>query len=129
MDKPRLVVVDDELDIANLVQGRAGLLGFDARIVANGRELMKTLDGEPDVIVLDLVMPDMDGIEVLQELAARNSRACIILISGYGKQYLEIADKLGSAHGLNILKTLTKPFRIEELDALLRKALPGACRV
>lgn len=123
MDKPRLIVVDDEPDMANLVKGRAELLGFETRTVASGKELLSILSsGIPDFIVLDLVMPDMDGIEVLEALAAKGSQAIIILISGYEGQYLEIAGTLGSAHGLNILGTLNKPFRIEELDMLLRNA-------
>jgi len=125
LSKPTLVIADDEMDIALLVQSRAALQGFEARIVADGKELMRVLsDSEPDVIVLDIVMPNMDGIEVLNGLVARDCQAIIILISGYDGRYIRIANDFGLGRGLNILGALTKPFRLKELDALLTKAYP-----
>ncbi len=126
MAKPRLTVVDDESEILDLVGKAAEGLGFDVCKAASGKQMMKALaDEPPDVIVLDMIMPDLDGIEILQELAARESGASIILMTGYQEQYLTMANKLGSAKGLNILGALTKPFRLEQLEQLLRKGYSG----
>jgi len=124
--KPRLTVVDDESEVLDLVGKVAEGLGFDVCKAASGKQMMQALaDAPPDIIVLDMIMPDLDGIEILQELAAKKSNAGIILMTGYQEQYLTMANKLGSAKGLKILGALTKPFRLEQLEQLLRKECAG----
>jgi len=124
--KPRLTVVDDESEILDLVGKAAEGLGFDVSKATSGKQMIQALaDEPPDVIVLDMIMPDLDGIEILQELAAKKSNASIILMTGYQEQYLIMADKFGSAKGLNILGALTKPFRLEQLEQLLREGYAG----
>lgn len=127
MSKPKLIIVDDEQDMAELVQNTAEPIGFQAATANSGQAFLKNLTtDEPDVIVLDLIMPGMDGIEVLQALAAKNSQAKIILMTGYEKDYLQIANTLGSAHGLHILGTLAKPFPLEAMETLLSEAYNGS---
>ena len=78
------------------------------------------------VMVIDIVMPDMDGIELLGWIAANRRDSKVILISGYGKQYLDTARKLAEASGLNVPATLVKPFGIAEVEEVLDRIRPGA---
>ena len=70
-------------------------------------------------IVLDLALPDHDGMELLNFLADRKCAADIILISSHGELILVQAMKLGAFHGLNIRRVLPKPFPLDDLKAAL----------
>lgn len=81
----------------------------------------EVMNREADVIVLDLSLPDTDGIELLRFLGTTKCRAQILIISGFDSRVLETAGRLGSALGLRIAGTLTKPIRIADL----RTAITG----
>jgi len=124
MSKPLLIVVDDEPEMADLVIEVAHLSGFDTRTTSSGKEFQAVWAGcKPTVIVMDLVMPDMDGVELLYWLSEQNCRTPIILMSGYDAGYLEMANHVATGKGKKIVGTLTKPFQIAELEELLQKAL------
>ena len=122
MPKPTLLIADDDPAISRFVLKIAESKGFAANAVADGKKLLNALSVSlPDIIVLDIVMPDMDGLEVLGELAARGIQTPIILISGYEQNYIDAAFKIGSANGLPILGALFKPFGKSELACMLDK--------
>jgi len=123
--KPVLIVVDDEPAMGQLVAHIAKNLGFDSHFAKSVREF-RTLQGRfsPQVIVTDLIMPDMDGIELIQELTAKHSKASLIVMSGYHATYLEVAGQLATYGGLNLIGTVVKPFQVETMEEMLRKALP-----
>lgn len=75
----------------------------------------------PDIIICDLNMPELDGVELIMKLAQRKFTGGLILISGTSPGLLDIAVNLARAHRLNVLGTLTKPIIHEELAALLAK--------
>ncbi|KRT55230.1 Response regulator receiver domain [endosymbiont of Ridgeia piscesae] len=124
MDKPRLIAVDDELEMAAMIAEIAEMAGFESEVSSSAKAL---LDAEAecrhDVIVIDLFMPDTDGFELINALANRGCTATIIMVSGYDKTLLKGAGKIAEANGLNLLGTLTKPFRLDDVEALLRKAI------
>ncbi len=123
MSNQSLIVVDDEPELAAIVLDVAGTLGFDCLTANSGKELQNIwTDGSPDVIVLDIFMPDLDGLELIKWLAVQDHQAPVILVSGYGQKYIESARQLGEARGVNIIGTLIKPFEVGDLKALLRKA-------
>ena len=113
--------VDGELHLAAAL---AEEVGFEVSVAASGKDLRNLLTAErdPDVIVLDVVMPDEDGIELIQALASEGCAAGFILMSGY--DYVGTAKKLASGKGLRVLGALRKPFALDELRAFLRQALP-----
>jgi len=121
---PSLVVVDDEVEMAGFVAEIAEAVGFQVSAVTSVQQLRKTVErSSPNVIVIDIFMPDTDGFELIGELAEQRCASGIILISGYGRTLLNGAGKIAQARGLNLLSVISKPFRIPELESVLRNAI------
>lgn len=130
MTRPLLIVLDDDPDLADLVADTAELVGYEARKAPQGEDFWLTPGlFDAQVIVLDVVMPKVDGTAALRGLAERLNRAKIILVSGYQGLYLDVAEQLARLQKMEILGTLSKPFTLEELEALLRKGLPAPVEV
>jgi EAL domain-containing protein (putative c-di-GMP-specific phosphodiesterase class I)/ActR/RegA family two-component response regulator len=112
----RLLVVDDEPELARFV-GRVGeSIGYDVKAISVIQEF-KDLVGQwkPDVIILDLAMPQTDGLELLNWLASENCPAQIIIMSGFDARIVESAKRIGQERGLNIAFTFNKPIRVQDL--------------
>jgi EAL domain-containing protein (putative c-di-GMP-specific phosphodiesterase class I) len=124
----RLLVVDDEAGIRTLVRRVARQAGFDVVEAGEVNGLRAALQSSYDVIALDLAMPDIDGIEVIRELAKSGCMSRIILISGFDRRVLDTAARLTTGLGLNLRGALSKPFNVVELLSLLRatEQVPGA---
>lgn len=119
-DKSILFAFDDDPSILNVVSGIAERAGFEVHSSTQPRELLGQMPNfSPNAIVLDLQMPDMDGIEVLRELADLEADAAIILLSGMDERTLASAEGYASARGLNVAATMQKPFVPEELQQQL----------
>lgn len=124
---PTLVVVDDEIEMAGFVAEVAELIGYRVSAVTSVHDLRKTFAGaEADVMVIDIFMPDTDGFELIGELADQRCSSGIILVSGYGNTLLEGAAKIARGRGLKLLSVVSKPFRLAELESVLREAYPSA---
>ncbi len=119
MNQPRLIVVDDEPDLAGFVCDVAEQAGFAVEQFHNAGLFMEKYDKRADVIVLDLMMPGVDGIEVIRFLAGIDCDALLILISGFDMGVLHSAQKLATEQGLNFVGSLSKPFRYDALHQLL----------
>ena len=119
----RLLIIDDEPAVARLVEKVGSGCGYSVTVTHDTEQFMDALVAtDPDLIVLDLSLPGSDGVELLRFLAASRCRARILIISGFDARVLETSGKLGSALGLNIAGTITKPVRVADL----RQALAGA---
>ncbi len=119
---PGILLVDDE----DIVRGLLKLL-----LTSSGYEVWEASDGNrvnelyerhrPDLVVLDIVMPDKEGLEIIKELRLIDPNARIIAMSGGGtgkaESYLLLAMKLGAKY------TLSKPFRNEDFLRTVRMAL------
>jgi len=117
----RLLAVEDNQGIADMICLVAKEAGFVTQSIA-GTAMMAAYESfRPDVIVLDILMPDMDGIEVLQFLKDRGCRARIVILSGSEELSRRIAGTLGAAAGLAIDANIPKPFRVNEMRAVLEK--------
>lgn len=116
----RLLVIDDEPAICDFVLQVARGQGFDVATASHHGEFKRLCgDFKPMVVVMDLAMPDIDGVELLRFLAKENSTAEVILMSGFDKKVLNSAKRMGHEHGLKMKGVLEKPIAIEKLEALL----------
>jgi DNA-binding response OmpR family regulator len=119
--QPRVAIVDDEPDIARIVARTATINGFEPIVVQSGRQLLALVERDPpDVIVIDMVMPDMEGNEILIALRQAGTLPKVILMTGHGDAYLGPPSRLA---GDALVGTLQKPFRVAELGVLLRRAV------
>ena len=122
MTKPLLWIVDDEEDMAEFIATTAESIGFECKIATRARDFQRNYDtSSAAAVVMDIVMPEMDGNELLQWLATQDSSPPIVLISGYGGAYLSMAEKLGEAKGAVIVGSLDKPINISDLKSILQE--------
>jgi CheY-like chemotaxis protein len=120
MRQPRLLVIDDEPALADFVAEVAGECGFEPTLTSDNRDFREEFVARrPDVVVLDLGMPGMDGVELLRFLAAEEYLAPVLIISGFDRRVLESAFRLGEALGLTMIGPLEKPVRFQQLERLL----------
>ena len=115
----KILVIDDEIDVCEIVCAAAQAMGFDCLAATDAATFLKMLTPDTTLILLDLVMPKMDGIELLRLLAEQKCQAGIVLMSGTGKRIIESAGQLAQALGLTIAGHLQKPFRLSELEKVL----------
>ena len=120
MTEKRLLVVDDEPDICDFVSRAASTVGYDVRATTKAADFMAAFhEFNPTHIILDVLMPDMDGIELIQWLANSHCTAKIAVITGGNWDYANAAKKLGTVRGLPSVTTLRKPVSLADLRAVL----------
>lgn len=115
-----LLVIDDEEALCTYVSDIARGEGFDVRACAEPCHVEQILRTAADVIFLDLMMPGLDGIEVLRMAADAGCSARIVLMSGVDRRVLQTAQVFGMSRGLDIVSTVQKPVRATELRNLMR---------
>lgn len=116
----RLLVIDDDPQVSRMMALIATGAGFDVTCTQTPDQFFAALEGDPPShVAVDLLMPELDGVEILRELAARGCRAGVIITSGMGSQFLEAGLRLGRERGLNVKGVLPKPFYPQTLRALL----------
>ena len=120
MNALRLLMIDDEPDIGALVQKVAEALDYEMSFVTRAnafKDMYRSF--RPDVVILDLSMPETDGIELLAFLAGEKSRARVIILSGFDPAILIGACRLGEDRGLDMAGIVSKPVRVAELRKIL----------
>lgn len=111
MTDQRLLILDDNLLTGRAIAGIAEFMGIDVRLTTDFDGFIHEISNwQPSHLMIDLIMPDKDGVEVLVELARRDIDSQLILTSGAGEQLLQAAARSASAHGLKVLGLLPKPF-------------------
>ncbi|MFA5630977.1 MAG: EAL domain-containing response regulator [Porticoccaceae bacterium] len=119
----RIVILDDELSVAQTIGLMAESIGLEATVTHNAAAFFQALENQnADYIALDLVMPDMDGVEVMRQLAQLDCRAKIVVISGMANRVLNASERSASEHGLNVIGSIAKPFSARELRVLLERS-------
>ncbi|MFA5802071.1 MAG: response regulator [Thermoleophilia bacterium] len=121
-EKPKhILIVDDERSLRALVRVNLEVDGFEVSEAVDGVEAMKMLEGmRPDLVLLDIMMPGKDGIEVLEDLAADSELSTIpvILLTAKGEQ-----EDLEKGAALGARGHITKPFDPEQMVRTVKAAL------
>ena len=119
----RVLILDDDSSIGQTIALMANCFDMDSKHVSRADEFFYAIDDwHPTHIVLDLVMPEMDGVQVLQQLALQSCLTPIAISSGVGARVLQAAQRSGAEHGLNIVATLAKPFNLAAFEAFLNNS-------
>jgi len=121
----RILVVEDNADLAAGIEYNLKLEGYDVRIAPNGNDALSVAQAwRPHLVLLDLMLPGMDGYQVLQTLRTAGSTVPVVILSARGEE----ADKIRGFR-LDADQYVTKPFGIlellERIAALLRRAARG----
>jgi DNA-binding NtrC family response regulator len=118
----KLLVIDDQEGVAKAVGRIARELGYDARTLTSPDKALDVyIDFKPDVVMVDVIMPEKDGIDVLNEIMLTSHRARVVLTSGLSNAYLRLAEQVARFHDCTDVSVLRKPFRRDELMAVLRQ--------
>jgi DNA-binding response OmpR family regulator len=120
MNRKRILVVDDEPEIGVLIKTVAETKGFDVEVTTDGEAFKSSfVTRSPDIIFMDIAIPDCDGLELMEFLAVHRCEAPIVVMSGGGDYFLSIGQAFAKRHQLRVIKVLEKPFRGKELVEFL----------
>ena len=120
----RALLVEDDLNIVDLIRSNLAVRGFDTVLSTDGTDAIRLLETEnPDIVLLDLMLPDADGFDLCRQIRER-SNAAVIVVSARGGE----RDKV-TALNMGADDYMTKPFSVEELlariTATLRRTRPA----
>ncbi len=116
----RVLIIEDDTDVRAMLRRMLQQAGYDTVEARDGRLGLEACAAcRVDVVLTDIVMPEMEGIETIREIRARYPDVAIVAMSGgdtdYDDSYLSMARMLGAKH------TLTKPFRRNELLTIIEE--------
>ena len=118
MEKIKILLVDDEKEFVETLSERIRMRDHESDVALDGEKALKQMDDDlPDVVVLDLKMPGIDGMEVLRRIRSAYPNVQVIMLTGHGSDKDEKeARKLGA------FEYLQKPVEIETLMKKIKKA-------
>jgi DNA-binding response OmpR family regulator len=128
-ERGKVLVVDDEPAIADIVSRYLERAGYQTAIARNGRDALGQADeGRPDVVVLDLMLPDMDGLEVMRRMRREGQgRGAIILLTARGEESDRVIGlRLGADD--YVVKPFSPAELVARVDAVLRRIEPVPAR-
>ena len=118
-DRPRVLIIDDEEAICELIEAVAESAGFDARSASTPDDIEAAINGRFDLVVLDLSLGLLDGIEVMGKLGEAHRGLPVILVSGADQTLLDTAGRIAEMHRLRVLGAFTKPFSLDVLKSTM----------
>lgn len=117
--KRKVLIVDDQNGIRVLLVEVFNAEGYKTFQAANGKLALDIVQSEnPDLVLLDMKIPGMDGLEILKRIKQMNSEIQVIMMTAYGE-----LDMINEATDLGALKHFTKPFDIDELRVAVNSVL------
>jgi FixJ family two-component response regulator len=118
-------VLDDEERVGSALCTMLSGIGIKSRQFIDAAEFLRELEpGNPDLIFLDLALGQSDAIEIIHQLEDRRFKGRVMLISGRDMGTLSEVELIGRAHGLSMLPSLPKPFRIDDVRYCLQASPP-----
>lgn len=118
-DKLEALIVDDDTEMLKYLGSMFRSLGCTVHTAAKIKALKSHLKNAPDVIAIDLMMPDRDGVQVIEAMAKANIDSAVIIISGCPDRILSAAENYARMSGLRVLGALRKPIWRDKLKELL----------
>lgn len=122
-DSCHIYIVDDNEQQTQLMQAMAATANITTLTYNSSINFLAAPLKQHDIVVLDLQMPEKDGIEIMRELAAKNIKPNFILVSGFDERVLHSARQLAESKHLNVIATLTKPIKAKNFITLLTETL------
>ncbi|NND60775.1 MAG: EAL domain-containing response regulator [Gammaproteobacteria bacterium] len=126
--RTRVLVVDDDAETAAVVAAALRRAGFAPTIADGSAAITPENLQHSNIIVLDLLMPGRDGLQVLRDLAEQGCDAGILLASSVDVRILAAAERLATGRGLRLMGSLRKPFEVSELLDVITSPIPDAPR-
>ena len=115
----RILVVDDEEIIRNLLYDTLSNTGYKVKTAKDGQEAIAQIENEPfEIVITDLKMPVMVGMELLQRVQKINPDICVLIITAYS-----MVESAVSAMKLGAYDYICKPFELEEMKIIIKKAV------
>jgi two-component system response regulator (stage 0 sporulation protein F) len=119
LKKKKILIVDDQYGIRVLLEEVFRKEGYQTYQAANGKQALALAEqNEPDLVILDMKIPGMDGLEILKRIKVLNREIQVIMITAYGE-----LDLIQEAMKLGALTHFTKPFDIDELRKMVENYL------
>jgi DNA-binding response OmpR family regulator len=116
----RLLIIDDEPEVGVIIRQIAEDCGFDVEATTSADEFRAAYSTfRPTAIIVDLAVPNTDGIQLFRWLADEHCAVPIVIVSGFDDKVLESAKRLGEARGLLMDGIITKPMRAADISGLL----------
>jgi YesN/AraC family two-component response regulator len=121
MEQIRVLVVDDELFVGELLKEYLSIIGYEVTAVSNGEDALSSIQqSQPHIVILDIRMPGMGGMEVLKAIKEKNRTTGVIMLSAYGDpETVNEALRLGADHYLQ------KPMNLKHLVETLKSLHPS----
>ncbi len=117
---PRILLAEDDDSLRGFLARALERAGFEVRACADGEEAAAVLDQDWDLLLTDIVMPGMDGIEVARLAAARNPSLRIMFITGFAAVALAAGDSAPAG-----AKVLSKPIHLREIVSEVERMMAG----
>jgi len=117
---PQVLIIDDEEAVCELIETVAESAGFKAKSASTPSEIEAAIEGVFDLVVLDLTLGLVDGIEIMSALGQKHRGLPVILVSGADQSLLESAGRIAEMHKLRVIGTFSKPFSLEVLRATMQ---------
>jgi len=117
----KLLLVDDEIEICDFLRSFFEERNYEIKTATSGEEALKDVESfKPHVVLLDIKMPGMDGIQVLQKLKASSTKVKVIMVTA-----IETRDKIEECLRLGADNYITKPLSLEYLENDVREKIEG----
>ena len=119
--KRRVVIIDDDPALAGILTTLAGSLGHDVVVKENSSASHTYEVRDSDIVFVDMLMPKVSGVQVLEQLGRQNVKSAIVLMSG-SDRHLHEAEQLVKKLDLELLGVLHKPFQLPDVQSVLESA-------
>jgi len=121
MPVKRILLVDDEPELLKAMRIRLASWGYDVLTATNGKEAIQLIKKEiPDAIILDIMMPEMDGVETLRRIRRFNKKVPVLMLTAYPSE-----ERMQNTESLGISAFITKGTAFDNASNLIRVALKG----